>query len=482
MAVLDIATCSESGRAINYLLKEKAHTPGYERNLFVSGVGCFSLSAENSFSRTRYDHGKTGNKVQAYTLVQGFSDDELDPDSPEDQAKAHELGLAVARELFPGHKALVATQRDGKGGKLHNHIVVQSIERTTGKALRGQAVTWQDKKGSPGLSTRHDQLLEAHGMPNIVTAARTKDRTSPGDQRRRAAAEYVWTDDLKQRITRALEDETVTDLDGYAQALAAHDVELVPFLNKSTGEPKGLSYRFTDAQDQDQKVSGTKLGTSFALPNVRAVCARDGSGVLPQYLGGAGLDEPAYPVTPRRAGAAAVPSADEFPINVDDVMEQVAVRSAVATPHRGEVLSGGYVVPDISELMGAGSRTSAVAAVDPIQDKPAPVRELPRVFSSRKKPTAPAKKPVEASEPLVQPVQVPQVPPVVPVAAEPVDEPQEYTLDDRGIAQFGAVHDRARIRRLAAAVQVPAPKVVPRKPAPAPTRSPKSRDNDGPEL
>lgn len=92
--------------------------------------------------------------VQYYSLVQGFGLEELDPDDPDDWERAQELGRAVAEaDIFDGHMALVVTEVGGNG-KLHNHILIDAVNKMTGKSLNSSKVTHHR------LAKTHDRVLE----------------------------------------------------------------------------------------------------------------------------------------------------------------------------------------------------------------------------------------------------------------------------------------------------------------------------------
>ena len=60
-------------------------------------------------------------------FIVSFSKTELDPSDPAQVLKGHLTACEIARELFPGHQAAVATQTDGQGGLIHSHIGVNDV-------------------------------------------------------------------------------------------------------------------------------------------------------------------------------------------------------------------------------------------------------------------------------------------------------------------------------------------------------------------
>lgn len=98
------------GAAILY-----AADPGKtERQLYVTGVNCLPATALEEMNATKRQYGKTGGIV-AFHGYQAFAPGETDP------ATAHEVGVALAQELWGGRfEVVVATHLDK--AHLHNHF------------------------------------------------------------------------------------------------------------------------------------------------------------------------------------------------------------------------------------------------------------------------------------------------------------------------------------------------------------------------
>lgn len=111
--------------------------------------------------RMTYPNGDTvyeGKYVEAYSLVQSFGHDELDPDDPASWERAQELGRAFAGEYLKGHPALIATEVNGRSGCVHNHIILGAIHAETGKSIDSNLVTHSR------MTIQHDRILAEHGF------------------------------------------------------------------------------------------------------------------------------------------------------------------------------------------------------------------------------------------------------------------------------------------------------------------------------
>lgn len=148
--------------------------------------------------------------IEAYSLVQSFGHDELDPDDPESWSRANDLGRAFAEDRFPGHPVLVATEINGRSGMVHNHLIVGAVHPETGKSLDSNVVT------HARLAIAHDRVLEANGF-----VQREDMRAMVADAKRRmeeardqVIAEYAGTTSESQhrrKITAAENKVTLTN-------------------------------------------------------------------------------------------------------------------------------------------------------------------------------------------------------------------------------------------------------------------------------
>jgi len=96
--------------------------------------------------------------VEAYSLVESFGHDELDPDDPASWDTAQRLGRALAEDRFPGHPVLIATEVSGRSGCVHNHIVIGAVHPQTGKSIDSNLVT------HARLALAHDRVLAEQGF------------------------------------------------------------------------------------------------------------------------------------------------------------------------------------------------------------------------------------------------------------------------------------------------------------------------------
>ncbi|MEU4014831.1 relaxase/mobilization nuclease domain-containing protein [Microbacterium sp. NPDC028030] len=160
MPVVVASSTRSADALISYALEDKPDQKG-ERYVMASGTGGMLVSvAKKQMRDVRKKWGKdrAGAFVQAYHVIQSFAKDELDPEDPDAWMTAQKLGVALAEDRFPDRQVLVVTQRDGRTGCVHNHLVANSIETKTGRSLNSGIVT------HARLVEAHERVLEEQGF------------------------------------------------------------------------------------------------------------------------------------------------------------------------------------------------------------------------------------------------------------------------------------------------------------------------------
>lgn len=311
IAAVTTSNPSRRSHALNkYVSTEKAGQAKGERFVAASGInGCIPELAEKQMRDNRKRWGKNGTRtvevptgnitegqyVQAYHVIQSFGRDglgALDPDNPNDWEKAHELGVQMAREVAGKERlATVHTQIDGKAGCIHNHIVIDSIDRTTGRSFDSSNVK------HTVLVERHDRLLADNGFEQVneyPQEGTTKSAEKVEKSELRGLAKYqAWEAGdrkepepfsvavLKDRIRRALADESFTTFDEFVDVADDHDVEA-----EQRGESgRGITYAMLRLErwEKDEYLSvsksdrrrASKLGRDFMMDAVEAAIQRN---------------------------------------------------------------------------------------------------------------------------------------------------------------------------------------------------------------
>ena len=363
IAAVVLASPSRTSAALHaYVSTEKKGQKKGDRFVAQSGLnGCIPEFAERQFrdNRKRFNkngtrkkivrhaHGETevteGQFVQAYHVIQSFARDgegSLDPNDPDDWEKAHELGMALAKELAGKRRlATVTTQIDGKTGCLHNHIVIDSIEKTTGRSFDSANVK------HTVLAKAHDELLASLGYEQRNTLGKGKEVVEKSELRAlakhqaweasRVPGEPFAEDEpfsvavLKSRVREALADGTFTTFDEFAEVAGQHGVQADERGEKHRGitytmlrekEPHGDDWRDTAPGDRRR---ASRLGADFMMAAVEAAIARN---LEAQKQAQATLPAPAPAPSPN------VPNKGEKPTDKAVREDPVASATAAVTP------------------------------------------------------------------------------------------------------------------------------------------------------
>lgn len=232
---------------------------------------------------------KYGNRSnRAITLVQSWSRDELDRDSPAHVQKANAMGADLAQRLAPDTPFVVATHTDSKSGCVHNHLILLNHDLNTGKAAPRRASNWHAVKALNDDVMREwgMRTLQPEGFVKIRRAERMalkngKSIDSTGLEIHELTGE-TWADFLRKRVDKLANDERILAApdglekareiaDEYNLSLRSTDGELSIGLIDDNGKdatyttrtPKGRSRRRTAAD------AGSKFGPGYTSQGLR---------------------------------------------------------------------------------------------------------------------------------------------------------------------------------------------------------------------
>ncbi len=204
-----------------------------------------------------------GEYVQAVYVVLSYDRGEYDPTDLEAIERAHRQSVATAEKLRAGHQCVVKTQTDGKTGLVHSHLHFNAIHPESGRSMNGR----HPVKDIQELHRITKEVADDFGFDNrALMAERSQSaKLSRREHEQRAEGEYVWKDDLANRLDKALERSTTRD--EWRDHAAESGVEI-----RFRG--RGASFGFTDRDGEQRDVLGGEPGRSLAVEECRSV-ARD---------------------------------------------------------------------------------------------------------------------------------------------------------------------------------------------------------------
>ena len=265
MAITTITSTKNGKGSIDYVLKgrtEDKKNPE-ERTLAVRGHNLDPSRAAEQMAAVWRNFGKDdGNTIQTYRIIQSFRESDFHKDNYEDIEKANEIGLALAEKLYPNRQALIVTQADGEGGKVHNHIIVNSVEPVAGKSLRGIETSWEKT-----ISKANDEVLKEHKIKALARGTLRDVAYSRSELSIITDKTASWKDTIRDAVEDSISDKNVTSIENLKEKLKDdYDIEL-----KLRGKTITYAGTFNTSKDEEnpkfveRKVRAMKLGNNYTL-------------------------------------------------------------------------------------------------------------------------------------------------------------------------------------------------------------------------
>ena len=245
--------------------KGKGHNDNQHRNDMIANVNILPGVPTEVQMQKYWNRARANHKTQVIRVVQSFSINELNPDEPADVLTASMIGQEFAHTYYPDRQAVVFTQTDGKSHLIHNHIIISDTDMTSSKGCDKQQYY------QPTLAQWTNEIAGQYFELDFGNA-KTPDKTTQTERAKRELGEYVWKDDLKSRITEAMnESESEED---WIKNLPAHGVNIEVHDSKKRG--KYYTYELMDTDGfgdkkipQNLKSRSYKLGTLYDAEHVQ---------------------------------------------------------------------------------------------------------------------------------------------------------------------------------------------------------------------
>lgn len=234
-----------------------------DRAVVRSGINISPTYANAEMKAVRQHANGDTIKNQAIRIIQSFSADDLDITNPENWQICNEIGYEFARRAFggvddeskegyyPPYQIAVYTHVDGKGHKLHNHIIINKTNLDDYKQ-------WHvENLNDEWLSFRdiNDEVCREFGLE--IPQERSKQvKKTISERELELKGQYVWKNDLRTRIDEALAEIKKKNIN-LEDALKARGVDV-----RRRGQ-NGISYAFIDEEGKKRISRGKRLGTNY---------------------------------------------------------------------------------------------------------------------------------------------------------------------------------------------------------------------------
>jgi len=239
-----------------------------DRAVVRSGINISPTYADAEMKAVRQHANGDTIKNEAIRIIQSFSADDLDITNPENWQTCNDIGYEFARRAFgglddenqdgyyPPYQIAVYTHVDGKGHKLHNHIIVNKTNLHDNKQ-------WTvDNLDQEWRSFReiNDAVCREYGLK--ITQERSKKvKKTISERELELKGQYVWKNDLRTRIDEALAEIRKKNIN-LEDALKARGVDV-----RRRGQ-NGISYAFIDEEGKKRISRGKRLGTNYERESV----------------------------------------------------------------------------------------------------------------------------------------------------------------------------------------------------------------------
>lgn len=241
---------------------------GNDRAVVRSGINISPTYANAEMKSVRQHANGDTVKNQAVRIIQSFSADDLDITNPENWQKCNEIGYEFARRAFgglddegeegyyPPYQIAVYTHVDGKGHKLHNHIIINKTNLNDNKQWTVENLDQEWRS----FREINDAVCREYGLK--ITQERSKKvKKTISERELELKGQYVWKNDLRARLDEALAEIKKKNIN-LEDALKARGVDV-----RRRGQ-NGISYAFVDNEGKKRISRGQRLGTNYERKNI----------------------------------------------------------------------------------------------------------------------------------------------------------------------------------------------------------------------
>lgn len=273
MAYTRISHTRNGRAAIQYARGNgRGHNGRAKRNLLIGCVGMVpdEISPFENQMAEDWERASGKNKNQVRRIVVSFSQKEIDPQGEDSAYLALEMAQEFVEEAYPNRKAAIFVQNDGKGGKLHVHILVSNVDSMELKGCTDEQTRFEYvKQNFNRVAGRHIQL--DYGKKAKEKYSQNERRMHEENTENEVEVEYSWKDDLKERIQVA--QAIATSEDDFLEALEDEGVTARYGTSKRYG--RYISYELVDVPahmegaDRKYKARSYTLGDAYGMEALR---------------------------------------------------------------------------------------------------------------------------------------------------------------------------------------------------------------------
>lgn len=205
-----------------------------------------------AWALTRQEFSKAGGREYYHASYNLDPSDSASRDISNE--KLLQIGGEVAESLAPGHDYACFVHRDKEHP--HVHVVWNTVHSETGRKYQ------QGPNDLERAFLVKDDIDRKHGL-SLTARREVRDRIPDEAQRihQRDPKSYLWTEDLKQRISIAR--DTSSTFSQYKKTLLEQGVSF-----SERGQDKKLTYRFFDQDGKQRAIREGRLGSDYGRQTI----------------------------------------------------------------------------------------------------------------------------------------------------------------------------------------------------------------------
>lgn len=206
-------------------------------------------------------------------MYKAFLKKNLIQKNPAHIEQANIVGQEFAQTYYPNRQCVIYTQIDGKGGYVHNHILVNDVEMTTHKGCDKEQYHYSTiERWTDEITSKYTKLDLGHD--------KTADKVTQTERAKREKGEYSWKDDLKSRIRDAM--EKAESEDDFIRKLPESGVNIEVHDSKR-GKKRGRYYTY-ELMDFSSAPEDTKLPKNAKCRSYKLGTLYDAEAVKDFYI------------------------------------------------------------------------------------------------------------------------------------------------------------------------------------------------------
>ena len=212
---------SRDGRAAVKYAEGKAHNKKTERNILIEPInllpnGKYTEQMEKLWKKARKNH-----TTQVRRIVVSFSKKELNPDSAKDLEVAVNIIKEFIASSYPNRQAVLYFQKDGHGGCLHCHAIVNDCDlseshkacsriqghykyvRNNIDKVASKYITLDDGKNNKSRLTQTERVKKEKAA--TIIEQNTDKSDTELQQMLISEKAYSYKEDMRSRITKCID-------------------------------------------------------------------------------------------------------------------------------------------------------------------------------------------------------------------------------------------------------------------------------------